>query len=91
MDIPVSGFRLHPIVAAMGTRPTLVPSDGEVAQIIEASVEDLMSPARIVWRTMTREGRRFDFPAFLAGDVEIWGATAMVLAEFLAVLGWKGP
>jgi len=23
--------------------------------------------------------------------VEIWGATAMVLAEFLAVLDWTGP
>ena len=23
--------------------------------------------------------------------VEIWGATAMVLAEFLALIGWTGP
>ena len=24
------------------------------------------------------------------GDDEIWGATAMVLAEFLTLLGWDG-
>ena len=50
-----------------------------------------MHPGRIVWRSMTREGRSLEFPAFLANDVEIWGATAMVLAELLALLGWIGP
>jgi hypothetical protein len=51
-----------------------------------------MDPARLVWRTMPREGQPpLDFPAFRVDDVEIWGATAMVLAEFLAVLGWRGP
>jgi len=29
-------------------------------------------------------------PAFRVAGVEIWGATAMVLAEFLTVLGWSG-
>jgi hypothetical protein len=32
-----------------------------------------------------------DYPAFAVNGVEIWGATAMVLAEFLALLGWSGP
>lgn len=91
LDIRVSGFRLHPIVATTDTRPALTPSDAEVARIIEAPVAELMDPARTGWRTMTREGWTLDFPAFLVGGVEIWGATAMVLAEFLALLGWKGP
>src|SRR5438034_10163113 len=30
LDIPVSGFRLHPIVGASETRPLLTPSYGEV-------------------------------------------------------------
>jgi hypothetical protein len=29
-------------------------------------------------------------PAFRVAGVEIWGATAMVLAEFLVMLGWTG-
>ena len=92
LDIPVSGFRLHPIVAVTDTHPALKPSDGEVARIIEAPIDVLMDPARLVWRTMPREGQPpLDFPAFLVDEVEIWGATAMVLAEFLAVLGWRGP
>jgi 8-oxo-dGTP pyrophosphatase MutT (NUDIX family) len=91
IDIPVSGFRLYPIVAVAAERPDLRPSDGEVAQILEPSLDELMDPGGIVWRTLTRDGRTLDFPAFVASDVEIWGATAMVVAEFLALLGWKGP
>jgi hypothetical protein len=29
-------------------------------------------------------------PAFHLAGVDIWGATAMVLAEFLVLLGWQG-
>jgi 8-oxo-dGTP pyrophosphatase MutT (NUDIX family) len=91
IDIPISGFRLQPIVAAADERPELWPADGEVARILEPAVDSLMDPGRIVWRSMTREGRSLEFPAFLASDVEIWGATAMVLAELLALLGGIGP
>jgi 8-oxo-dGTP pyrophosphatase MutT (NUDIX family) len=91
LDIPVSGFRLHPIVSTVARRPEFHPAHGEVARIIEVSLDDLLDTRRVAWRTMTREGRALDFPAFPAGDVDIWGATAMVLAELLAVLGWTGP
>jgi hypothetical protein len=39
---------------------------------------------------MVRETGPLEFPVFLAEGVEIWGATAMVLAELLTILGWKG-
>ena len=91
IDIPVSGFRLHPVLAVADTRPDLRPSDGEVARIVEPRVEHLMDREQIAWRTMTRDTRSLDFPAFLVEGAEIWGATAMVLAEFLALFGWTGP
>ena len=90
LDIPVSGFRLHPIVAVSGTRPVLTPHDGEVARILEVSVDELLNPAHFV--TTERERTGFGLtsvPSFRVSGVEIWGATAMVLAEFLAVL--DGP
>jgi 8-oxo-dGTP pyrophosphatase MutT (NUDIX family) len=90
LDIPVSGFRLHPIVAVSRTRPVLTPSDGEVARILEVRVDELLNPAHFV--TTERERAGFGLtavPSFRVADVEIWGATAMVLAEFLAVL--DGP
>jgi 8-oxo-dGTP pyrophosphatase MutT (NUDIX family) len=89
LDIPVSGFRLHPIVAAAPRRPALKPSDGEVARILEVSLDDLLQSDRLTEREWTRDGRTLRVPAFVVHDVEIWGATAMVLAEFLVLLGWK--
>src|SRR5262245_36833808 len=35
VDIPVSGFRLTPVVASIDHRPRLVPADGEVARVLE--------------------------------------------------------
>jgi hypothetical protein len=32
-----------------------------------------------------------DVPMLRVGGAEIWGATAMVLAELLTILGWSGP
>jgi len=47
LDIPVSGFRLHPIVAVSPARPRLTPSDGEVARILEIAVSYLMNPRHL--------------------------------------------
>jgi 8-oxo-dGTP pyrophosphatase MutT (NUDIX family) len=90
LDIPVSGFRLHPIVAATADRPALHASEGEVARILEIPLEELVDPARLVWRTSKRDDREVAVPAFVVDDADIWGATAMVLAEFLALVGEGG-
>ena len=91
IDIPVSGFRLHPIVGAMDRRPSLVAADGEVARILEVPLHDLMAPGAVILTERDRDGQRTAVPAFRVAGDEIWGATAMVLAELLVVLGWPGP
>jgi len=91
LDIPVSGFRLHPVVASCDVVPYLVPSDAEVARILAVDVHELQDPSRVRWTRQVRDGRTIDVPAFYVGNDEIWGATAMILAEFLALLGWSGP
>jgi 8-oxo-dGTP pyrophosphatase MutT (NUDIX family) len=88
LDIPVSGFRLHPIVAVTETRPPLTAADGEVADILEVAVNELLDPASFVRTRRERDGVKFVVPAFRVCGHDIWGATAMVLAEFLALLGW---
>ena len=90
IDIPVSGFRLHPIVATAPVRPPLHPAVGEVARIVEVAVDELLQPATLGITIRTRDGHPIQAPAFRIGDIEIWGATAMVIAEFLALLGWSG-
>lgn len=86
LDIPVSGFRLHPVVATVSRRPHLTPSDNEVARILEIGVDELLNPQHFITTQRERDGVTFNVPAFRIANVEIWGATAMVLAEFLALL-----
>jgi 8-oxo-dGTP pyrophosphatase MutT (NUDIX family) len=91
LDIPVSGFRLHPIVGASETQPRLAPAFGEVARILEIDIDELLAPDCVVHTPRERDGLTFTVPGFHVQGVEIWGATAMVLAEFLSLLGWPSP
>jgi 8-oxo-dGTP pyrophosphatase MutT (NUDIX family) len=91
IDIHVSGFRLHPLIGTMDRRPVLYPSDGEVARVLEIPITVLMDPRAFIWQTMERDGEAIQVPTLHAEGVAIWGATAMVVAEFLTLLGWDGP
>ena len=88
LDIPVSGFRLHPVVATAARRPALAPADGEVESILEIPLDDLCDRSCLGSSEAERDGRPLRIPAFRVAGHEIWGATAMVLAEFLSLLGW---
>jgi 8-oxo-dGTP pyrophosphatase MutT (NUDIX family) len=88
VDIPVSGFLLHPYVAASLVPVELRPADGEVARIVHVALEDLLDPACLASEERNYEGRAITVPFFRAAGEYIWGATAMVLAEFLTLLGW---
>ena len=91
LDIPVSGFRLHPIVGVSERRPQLTPAAREVARILEPAIDSLMAPDCVVHTRRARDGVAMTVPGFHLEGVEIWGATAMVLAEFLSLLGWSSP
>jgi 8-oxo-dGTP pyrophosphatase MutT (NUDIX family) len=86
LEIPVSGFRLHPFVAAAAVRPRLTPSAREVAHVLEIDIDRLLDARSVTSRSIMRDGRELTIPAFHIDGFEIWGATAMVLAEFLALL-----
>ena len=85
--IPVSNFRVQPVVAAMAAKPAFRRSALEVAEVIDAPMKDLLDPERIGTAEFTGADKRlFTAPYFdIAGHV-VWGATAMILSEFKAVL-----
>lgn len=91
LDIPISGFRLHPIVAVQDSRPVLRPADGEVARVLEVDVDELTAPGQPRPHEVFRNGLPFMVPGFQVQGYGVWGATAMVLAEFLELLGWHPP
>ena len=91
LHIPVSGFVLHPVVGVAASRPDLSPQPDEVARVFEVPLADLAD--RRCWSVERRErrGRIYSIPWFDVRGAKLWGATAMVLAEFLAVIGLSFP
>jgi len=87
LHIPVSGFVLHPVVGVAAVRPVMRAEPGEVDRIIEAPVAELLDPGRHHRANRVRDGFEFEMPYFDLDGEHVWGATAMVLAEFAAVLG----
>jgi 8-oxo-dGTP pyrophosphatase MutT (NUDIX family) len=90
LHIPVSGFLLHPVVGFTTMRPAFQRAEWEVARIIEAPVRVLSDPAVIKREVRTRvvKGQSIDVnvPYYDIDGEKVWGATAMVLAEFCAIL-----
>jgi 8-oxo-dGTP pyrophosphatase MutT (NUDIX family) len=87
LHIPVSGFVLHPVVALLDWPPDLSPSNDEVERILRVPLADLADPARKLTRRVVQEGRGFvDIPYIEVDGAELWGATAMVLAELVSIL-----
>jgi 8-oxo-dGTP pyrophosphatase MutT (NUDIX family) len=91
LHIPVSGYLLHPVVGFASMRPAFQRAEWEVARIIEAPVSLLSDPGVIKRELRTRvvKGQSTDVtvPYFDIDGEKVWGATAMVLAEFCAILG----
>ena len=87
LHVPVSGFVLNPYVGLSAGRPRLVPDGREVARLLEVSLELLADARTVRVEAETRDHERIEVPYFSVHGHRVWGATAMVLAEFLAVLG----
>jgi 8-oxo-dGTP pyrophosphatase MutT (NUDIX family) len=90
LDIPVSGFRLQPVVAVTEIRPEFRLAEMEVDRILEVPLALLADPAVVKETQLERDGRIVDVPYFDVEGCQVWGATAMVLAELLWVLGVRG-
>jgi len=91
VHIGVSGFTVQPIVALSDTAPVFVPAPGEVAAVLEVPLALLADPATLRAGRRARGGVEIDAPYFAIGDHQVWGATAMLLGELLAVCGWEPP
>ena len=86
VHVLVSGFTLHPVVGVMDVRPPFQAAAGEVDEIVEVRLEDLRDASRIRTGTHLREGVAVEYPYFDLCGHRVWGATAMVLGEFICLL-----
>jgi 8-oxo-dGTP pyrophosphatase MutT (NUDIX family) len=87
LPVPVSRFVLHPWVAVADAAPELRPDAREVERVLEVSLAHLGDRDNAAVEGRRREGREVLVPFFRVEDVKVWGATAMILAELLTLLG----
>jgi 8-oxo-dGTP pyrophosphatase MutT (NUDIX family) len=86
VHVLVSGFTLHPVVGLTDRRPDFAPAPEEVEEILEVSLDHLRDASRIRQGIRIREGVAVEYPYFDLLGHQVWGATAMVLGEFICLL-----
>lgn len=88
--VPASKFLVFPVVGYIDFKPEFQPSPDEVQQIIEVPLQKLLDPDNIGTKVLIRDCKPFKAPAFNVDDHLIWGATAMILGEFVEVVNRTG-
>lgn len=85
--IPASNFYVYPVVSFAHERQTPKPDPTEVEYLIEVPLKEFLDERnKIKKKITTSEGYVLDAPCFFIQDEIIWGATAMVLSEFVELI-----
>jgi 8-oxo-dGTP pyrophosphatase MutT (NUDIX family) len=87
VDVPVSGFTVHPVIGFAERPPRLLPDGYEVARVIAAPLAAFVAGAPIEMVDAERDGFRFRYGAYRVGEHLVWGATAGILGRLGAFLG----
>jgi hypothetical protein len=81
-----SNYEVYPTVDRLTTKPTFRPNSREVALLLEVPLATLLDPAHRRQEQWQLGDRTALVPFFAIQDQTIWGATAMILSELLAVV-----
>jgi 8-oxo-dGTP pyrophosphatase MutT (NUDIX family) len=84
--VPPSNFSIHPFVGWRPGPPAFRAEPTEVAELIEAPLHILLAPATAQVEEWEVRGGRWPVPFYRFGSHKVWGATAMILAEFVEML-----
>jgi 8-oxo-dGTP pyrophosphatase MutT (NUDIX family) len=76
---------VYPVLGWTAARPDFAPDPHEVALLIEARLADFLDPATRREEEWQLADRRASVPIFGVQNQTIWGATAMILGELLAL------
>ncbi|GMQ81385.1 MAG: CoA pyrophosphatase [Rhodothermia bacterium] len=84
--IPPSNFYVQPFVGAVSHFPSMATTSDEVESVFGVSVEELRDPNIRTTTDKNISGNVVSVPCYQINDELVWGATAMLLAELVAVL-----
>ncbi|MDY0343528.1 MAG: CoA pyrophosphatase [Lentimicrobium sp.] len=84
--VPPSNFIICPFVGILKGLPHFIPHPAEVAEIFSVPLSYLMHYGKeINHPVIMSNGTKMKVPGFKFGHHLIWGATAMILSEFLTL------
>ncbi len=83
LHIPISNFLVSPFVGSMAHTPIFNPDKSEVQFVIQTPLADLLNPRHRKSEILFRHEQSITAPFYLVENEKIWGATAMILSEFL--------
>ena len=84
--IPPSNFYVQPVVGIMHTRPDFYPDPREVDAVVEVNLDTLLDETIVGDSQIEVRGITVDAPFYGINGHRVWGATAMMIAELLAVM-----
>ncbi len=83
----ISNFEVTPIVA-LSERPLILrPNPDEVAEVVPLPLRELVDPAYRASHLIRRHELVFRAPYYAIAGRQVWGATSLILAEFVELLG----
>jgi 8-oxo-dGTP pyrophosphatase MutT (NUDIX family) len=89
IPVVVSGHLLQPVIGVASRRPAFRVAEPEVERLIEMPLKRLLEQDAVAWEERMRilpPGGMMNVPYFAVEGARVWGATAMVLAEFIALI-----
>jgi 8-oxo-dGTP pyrophosphatase MutT (NUDIX family) len=84
--IPPSNSLVSPVVGYCTNKQVFIPDSFEVDAIIEIPLHQFLLPEVNTMRFVNAGNWNAEVPCFYIQEQTIWGATAMILSEFLEIL-----
>lgn len=86
LQIPVSNMFVQPFVAFHPFEPEFTIEKREVDYLIISTISELLHPSCIKKEVWNLHGKSIEVPYYSVQGNKIWGATAMMLSEFLEII-----
>ena len=85
--IEASNFRVLPTVGYVDSKPTFIEDAREVVNLFQVDIQELINPnIRFTKQMKVAKNLELDIPYFDIHGQMVWGATAMILSEFMTIL-----
>lgn len=85
--IPPSNYLVHPFVSFLMYKPVFVVNETEVKRIIELPLHLFLEESVISEKIfINSQGTEIKTPCYEIGEVQIWGATSMIISEFISMI-----